>query len=53
MIGDIQNRHYYWWTENNRRMRMIDLNKLNFNADKVVQIPLDENKTQDILEVTL
>ena len=53
VIGDIQNRHYYWWTENNRRMRMIDLNKLDFNANKVVKIPLDKERKQDTLEIKL
>ncbi len=33
-IGDIKNRRYYWWTEHNRRMRMIDLKALNFEGKR-------------------
>ncbi|MCG9731116.1 choloylglycine hydrolase family protein [Shewanella sp. Isolate13] len=53
VIGDIDNLHYYWWTENNRRMRMIDLNKLDFDAANIIKVPLDKNKEQDVLEINL
>lgn len=56
VIGDIKNKKYYWWTEHNRQMRMIDLNKLNFDNNKIITNPLDkvrkqniENRTQDFL----
>jgi len=51
-IGDIKNKRYYWWTEFNRRMRMVDLKKLNFEGDKILSIPLDEVRTEDIKERT-
>ena len=47
-IGDIKNKRYYWWTEWNRQMRMVDLDKLNFGADKVAAIPLDKVRTENI-----
>ncbi len=51
-IGDIKNRRYYWWTEFNRRMRMVDLKKLNFEGNKIRSIPLDEVRTEDIKDRT-
>lgn len=47
-IGDIQNKRYYWWTEWNRQMRMVDLNKLSFDGTEVVTIPLDKERAQNI-----
>ncbi len=47
-IGDIKNKRYYWWTEHNRRMRMVDLTVLNFKGDKVRTTPLDEVRTEDL-----
>ena len=47
-IGDIKNKRYYWWTEWNRQMRMVDLSKLSFDGSKVVVIPLDKVRTQNI-----
>lgn len=47
-IGDIKNKRYYWWTEWNRQMRMVDLNILNFDSDKIIAIPLDEMRTESI-----
>ena len=48
VIGDIKNKRYYWWTEFNRQMRMVDLTKLNFTGDKVIAFPLDTVRTQNI-----
>jgi choloylglycine hydrolase len=47
-IGDIRNKRYFWWTEHNRRMRMVDLNALNFEGDRIRATPLDEVRTEDI-----
>jgi len=47
-IGDIKNKRYYWWTEFNRRMRVVDLKELNFTGGKINSIPLDEVRTEDI-----
>ncbi len=51
-IGDIKNARYYWWTEHNRRMRMVDLKKLNFNGSKITRIPLDVVREEDIKDRT-
>ncbi len=47
-IGDIRNKRYFWWTEHNRRMRMVDLNRLNFSATRIRTIPLDETRAEDV-----
>lgn len=40
-------------TMHNRRVRQIDLKKIDFATLKeVVRMPLDQNKSQDILDVT-
>jgi len=51
-IGDIKNKRYYWWTEYNRRMRMLDLNKLNFEGNEIRVTPLDEVRAEDIKDRT-
>ena len=51
-IGDIKNRRYYWWTEHNRRMRMVDLDKLSFEGDEIRATPLDEVRAEDIKDRT-
>ena len=48
VIGDIKNKRYYWWTEWNRQMRMVDLSKLNFRGSEIVFIPLDKVRVQNI-----
>lgn len=51
-IGDIKNKRYYWWTEFNRRVRVVDLAELNFVGNKIRSIPLDEVRTEDIKDRT-
>lgn len=51
-IGDLKNKRYYWWTEHNRRMRMIDLTALSFAGDRIISKPLDETRTEDFKERT-
>ncbi len=51
-IGDIKNKRYYWWTEHNRRMRMVDLNVLSFEGSLISRIPLDEARSEDIRNCT-
>ena len=51
-IGDIKGKRYFWWTEHNRRMRMVDLKKLNFAGNKIRSIPLDEVRKEDIEDRT-
>jgi len=52
VIGDIRNRCYYYWTEHNRRMRVVDLSKLDFGGSKVQTIPLDKARREDIEDRT-
>jgi len=52
VIGDIRNRRYYYWTEHNRRMRLVDLSKLDFGGSKAQAIPLDKVRREDIEERT-
>ena len=47
-IGDLKNRRYYWWTEWNRQMRMVDLGKLNFNGKEIIDVPLDKVRAQNV-----
>ncbi len=47
-IGDIKNKRYFWWTEHNRRMRMVDLKQLNFVGNNIIKTPLDEVRKEDI-----
>jgi choloylglycine hydrolase len=48
VISDTRNKRYHWWTEWNRQMRMVDLNQLSFDGDKVVAIPLDKERVENI-----
>lgn len=48
VIGDLKNKHYYWWTEWNRQMRMVDLTKINFTGNTTIAIPLDKIRKQNI-----
>lgn len=52
VIGDMRNKVYYYWTMYDRRMRSVDLTKLDFNAKKVASFPLDRVRTQDIEDRT-
>ena len=52
VIGDIRNRCYYYWTEHNRRMRVVDLSKLDFGGSNVQAIPLDKARREDIEDRT-
>ena len=51
-IGDLKHKRYYWWTEHNRRMRVIDLAKMNFDGDHMISRPLDKERTEDIKDCT-
>ena len=50
---DTKNKVLYYHTQHNRRVRKIDLNKIDFGSlDKEIRIPLDKKKTQDIEDMT-
>ncbi len=52
--ADTQNLKYYYHTQHNRRVRMIDLNRVDFspNQEGIRNFPLDEEKSQSIEDVT-
>lgn len=52
VVGDIRNRRYYYWTERNRRMRLVDLSKLDFGGSKIIAVPLDEVPGEDVKDRT-
>ncbi len=53
-VSDTKNRLFYYHTQHNRRVRMVDLKRIDFTSfDKIVYRPLDPEKTQDIQDVTL
>lgn len=50
---DTKNRVMYYHTQNNRRLRMVDLKKIDFTKSaEVVRLPLDKQKAQDIDDIT-
>jgi choloylglycine hydrolase len=48
VIADTSHKVYYYWTMYDRRMRSVDLAKLDFNATKVSSFPLDRVRTEDV-----
>ncbi len=43
----------YYHTQNNRRVRMVDLKKIDFTkSGKMMRVPIDKQKTQDIEDIT-
>lgn len=52
VIGDHKNRRYYYWTQHNRRMRLVNLSKLDFSGGTRKSIPLDREPREDIEDRT-
>ena len=51
--SDTMNKILYYHTQHNRRVRMIDLKKIDFESlREVVHLPLDKEKRQDIEDIT-
>jgi len=52
--ADTKNLIYYYHTQHNRKVRMIDLKKIDFSLNKsgIRRFPLDRQKSQDIEDVT-
>jgi choloylglycine hydrolase len=46
-VGDMRNKVYYYWTMYDRRMRRVDLAKLNFDAARPASFPLDRQRVED------
>jgi choloylglycine hydrolase len=49
---DLNERILYYHTQHNRRVRMVDLNRLDFSGKAIQHIQLDESKEQDIKDIT-
>jgi len=54
IAADTRNLKYYYHTQHNRRLRMVDLKRIDFSPKKlkVKRFPLDKKKSQDIDDVT-
>ena len=51
--SDTRNKVFYYHTQHNRRVREVDLTKINFGSiSAIVRMPLDKVKAQDIEDVT-
>ena len=48
MIADTRHKVYYYWTMYDRRMRSVDLTKLDFTAAKPSSFPLDKVRVEDV-----
>ena len=50
---DMKNKVMYYHTQHNRRVRKVDLKKIDFASPRTwVQMPMDKEKTQDMEDVT-
>jgi choloylglycine hydrolase len=52
VANDTKNRVIYYHTMFNRRVRKVDLKKIDFNKKGIRSIPLDKKRIQDIEEIT-
>ena len=50
VIADMSHKVYYYWTMYDRRMRSVDLSKLDFAGKAISSFPLDKVRTEDILD---
>ena len=50
--ADTRNLKFYYHTQHNRKLRMIDLTKLDFSTETIIHLPLDNKKEQEIEDVT-
>jgi choloylglycine hydrolase len=51
--SDTNNKVFYYHTQHNRRVRMVDLKKIDFGSfSDIKRLPLDKVKAQDIQDVT-
>ncbi|QGY40410.1 linear amide C-N hydrolase [Pseudodesulfovibrio cashew] len=52
VLNDTKNKIIYYHTMFNRRVRMVDLTKIDFKMGKALSMPLDQVRKQDVDEVT-
>jgi choloylglycine hydrolase len=50
VIADMSHKVYYYWTMYDRRMRSVNLSKLDFGGKAISSFPLDKVRTEDILD---
>ena len=51
--SDTTNKVFYYHTQHNRRVRMVDLKRIDFGSfSDITRLPLDKVKAQDIEDVT-
>jgi choloylglycine hydrolase len=48
VIADMSHKVYYYWTMYDRRMRSVDLSKLDFAVKAISSFPLDKARVEDI-----
>ncbi len=52
-VSDTKNLVIYYHTQHNRRVRMVDLKKIDFDSPgEIVRLPMDKEKSQDIEDIT-
>ena len=49
---DLSEKTLYFHTQHNRRVRKVDLNRIDFSGEKIRHVSLDKNKEQDIKDIT-
>ncbi len=49
---DLANQELYFHTQNNRRVRRVRLDKLDFSKPGIRRLPMDKQKSQDIEDIT-
>jgi choloylglycine hydrolase len=52
IAADTRNLVYYYHTQWNRRLRMVDLKAIDFDTGEIVVIPLDARREQDLEDIT-
>jgi choloylglycine hydrolase len=52
IANDTKNLIIYYHTMYNRRVRKIEMKKLDFENSEVKRIPIDVSTTEDILDIT-
>ena len=50
VVADMSHKVYYYWTMYDRRMRSVDLSKLDFTGKAISSFPLDKVRIEDILD---
>lgn len=49
---DLSKKALYYHTQHNRRVRKVDVSRVDFSKKEITHVPLDEKKEQDIQDVT-